>query len=36
MLLREDDIFYIFRAFLKNMILYWKFHYASDFDLKKI
>ena len=34
-LLRENDIFRIFRAFLKSMILHWKFHYVLDFDLKK-
>ena len=35
-LLRENDIFCIFRAFLKSMRLNWNFHYVSDFDLKKI
>ena len=33
---RKNDIFCIFCAFLKSMILYWKFHYVSDFELKKI
>ena len=35
-LLRENDIFCIFRAFLKSMILNIKFHWVSDFELKKI
>ena len=34
-LLRENDIFYIFCAFLKSMVLNWKFNYVSDFELKK-
>ena len=34
-LLRDNDIFCIYRGFLKSKILYWKFHYMSDFELKK-
>ena len=34
-LLHENDIFCIFRASLKRIILNWKFHYMSDFELKK-
>ena len=33
-LLRENDIFCIFGAFLKSIFLNWKFQYASDFDLR--
>ena len=33
-LLRENDIFCIFGAFLKSINLNWKFQYASDFDLR--
>ena len=35
-LLRENDIFCIFTAFLKGKILNWKFQYKSDFDLKDL
>ena len=35
-LLRENDIFCIFRAFLKSMILNWVFLYVTDFELKKL
>ena len=35
-LLHENDILCIFRAFLKSMILYWNILYVSDFELKKI
>ena len=34
-LLRENDQFYIFCAFFESMILNWKFHYVTDFELKK-
>ena len=34
-LLRENDIFYIFCTFLKSMVLNWKYNYVSDFELKK-
>ena len=34
-LLRENDIFYIFCAVLKSMVLNWKFNYVSEFELKK-
>ena len=34
-LLRENDIFCIFCAFSKSIILYWKILYASDFELKR-
>ena len=34
-LLRENDLFCIFRAFLKSMILNWSFLYVTDFQLKK-
>ena len=33
-LLRENDIFWLFRAFLKNMILNWNFLYVADLELK--
>ena len=32
-LFRENDIICIFCAFLKNTMLYWNFHYLSDFEL---
>ena len=34
-LLRENDIFCIFRAFLKSMILNWTFLYVTVFEFKK-
>ena len=33
-LLRENDLFCIFGAFLTSIILNWKLQYASDFDLR--
>ena len=33
-LLRENDLFCIFGAFLKSMFLNWNFQNASDFDIK--
>ena len=33
-LLRENDIFCLFGAFLRSIILNWKIRNASDFDLK--
>ena len=35
-LLRENDMFCVYRGLFESMILYWKFHYVSDFELKKI
>ena len=34
-LLRQNDIICIFRTFLKSIILNRKFHYVSDFEVKK-
>ena len=34
-LLRENDIICCFCALLKSMILFWKFLYVSDFQVKK-
>ena len=36
LLFRENDLFCIFGAFLKSMILNWNFQNASDFDLKDL
>ena len=35
-LLRENGIFRNFLAFSKSKLLNWKFHYVSEFELKKI